>query len=77
MARINKVGPVSHFTKEMDEFFLKKDEYETWSAFAGAFKTRFARFANNKLISELTRERLIIKLRARDQWLKKMKKESK
>lgn len=77
MIRINKTGPLPHFTKEMDEFFLKKDEYETWSAFAGAFKTRFARFANNKLISELTRERLIIKLRARDQWLKKMKKESK
>lgn len=77
MVRINKTGPQHHFTKEMDEFFLKKDEYETWSAFAGAFKTRFARFANNKVVSELTRERLIIKLRARDQFLKKMKKEAK
>lgn len=77
MVRINKIGPQHHFTKEMDEFFLKKDEYETWSAFAGAFKTRFARFANNKVVSELTRERLIIKLRARDQFLKKMKKEAK
>ncbi len=77
MTRINKVGPTTHFTKEMDDFFLKKDDYETWSAFASAFKTNFARFANNDVVGDLTRERLVMKLRARDQFLKKMEKEAK
>lgn len=75
--RIKKRGVKPHFTIEMDLFFFRMHEYLTWGDFADAFKTRFARFANNQVVSELTRERLINKLRARDQLLKKMKKDSK
>ena len=77
MTRINKAGPATHFTKEMDDFFLKKEDYETWNAFASAFKAKFARFANNNAVGDLPKDRLIMKLRSRDQLLKNIKKEEK
>ena len=75
--RIKKRGVKPHFTIEMDLFFFRMHEYLTWGDFADAFKTRFARFANNQVVSELTSEQLISKIKARDQFLKKKKKESK
>ena len=77
MTRINKRGPISHFTKEMDDFFLQIDEYETWFKFAIEFKRKFSRFVNNKVVADMPIGRLISKLMSRNQFLKNMKKEAK
>ena len=74
---MRKPGNKTHFTKEMDEFILKNNNYETWGAFACEFKRRFARFTNDVVIRDLPKDRLIMKLRSRDQFLKKIKKEAK
>ena len=77
MTRIKKRGPISHFTKEMDDFFLQIDEYETWFEFAIKFKQKFYRFVNNKVVADMPIDPLISKLRSRNQFLKKIKKEAK
>lgn len=70
---MKKPGNKTHFTKEMDEFILKVDEYPTWAAFSNEFKRRFARFANDDVVSALTMDRLKAKLNNRHQILKRMK----
>lgn len=68
---MKKPGNKTHFTKEMDEFILKVDEYPTWASFANEFKRRFARFANDDVVSALTMNRLKAKLHNRHQILKR------
>lgn len=70
---MKKPGNKTHFTKEMDEFILKVDAYPTWAALANEFKRRFARFANDDVVSALTMDRLKSKLNNRHQILKRMK----
>lgn len=80
MTRINKLGKRGsppHFTKEMDDFFLKIHEYETWAGFCSDFRTRFDNFSNGMKLADMSENKLISKLRARNQTLKKIKKESK
>lgn len=68
---MKKRGNKTHFTKEMDEFILKVDAYPTWAAFANEFKRRFARFANDDVVSALTMDRLKLKIKNRYQILKR------
>lgn len=75
--RIGKRGVKTHFTKEMDDFLLNLKEYTTWNEFASAFKVRFSRFANNKVVADMSKNKLIAKLKNRDQVLKRLKKEDK